>query len=68
MKIQIHPPYNKLKGALRTLDLTYIDVAKTLHISETSVSHKINGQSDFYLQEVIKMVTMLDIDIKNFLP
>lgn len=68
MKNQIHQPYNKLKGALRTLDLTYSDVAEALHISETSVSHKINGQSDFYLQEVIRMVTYLNINIKNFLP
>ena len=68
MKNQIHQPYQKLKGALRAHNLTYSDVAEILRISETSVSHKINGRSDFYLQEVIKMVNYLDIHIKIFLP
>ena len=54
MKLK-HEPYNKFKGKLRELGLTYADIAKTLSISETAVSHKVNGRSDFNLTEVDKI-------------
>lgn len=49
---KIHSPYNRLKGILKEKGITYGDVAKILNISETAVSYKINGLSDFYISQV----------------
>lgn len=56
MKKRLHPPYNKLKGALREKNLTYRDIAEKLEISEVAVHHKINGVSDFYIGEAKKIM------------
>lgn len=60
--IKIHSPYNKFKGKLREKGLTYADVAKVLCISETSVNHKINGISDFYISEVKEISKAFNIN------
>lgn len=57
-----HRPYSRLKGALREKDLSYGDVARILGISATSVCHKINGVSDFYLQEIMSLAKAMDKD------
>jgi len=46
-----HQPYNKLKGKFKEKELTYKDVAKMLSCSETAISHKMNGISDFSISE-----------------
>ena len=62
-----HSPYNKLKGALREHELTYLDVAKTLGISETAVGFKINGKSDFYISEVEILIKKYGFELEIFL-
>ncbi len=52
MKKIIHAPYSRFKGWLREKGLTYADLAVLLGLNETTVSLKVNGQSDFYLSEV----------------
>ena len=47
----LHPPYNKLKGYLREKGVTYEDLAIMLGLTVSTVSMKINGHSDFYLNE-----------------
>lgn len=48
---KIHAPYNALKIFAKDKGITYKDIAKTLGITETTVSLKINGNSDFFLGE-----------------
>ncbi len=55
IKARIHAPYNKLKGILREKEITYADLAEDISSTETTISHKINGISDFYLSEVIEI-------------
>lgn len=51
----IHKPYDKFKGWLRENKLTYSDIADFLGINVSTVSQKINGQSDFLLSEINAM-------------
>lgn len=48
----IHKPYAKFKGWLRENGLIYKDIAELIGTSTTTVSAKINGQSDFLLSEI----------------
>lgn len=50
-----HAPYNKLKGKMREIGVNQENIAKTIGISVTSVSQKINGISDFKISEVKKL-------------
>ena len=61
----VHNPYLKFKGWLRSNNLTYQDIAVLLGLSVTTVSAKINGQSDFFLSEIqlIKKHYHLENDI-----
>lgn len=61
----IHKPYQKFKGWLKSNDLTYKDISDILGVSVTTISAKINGQSDFLLGEiqVIKDMYGLSSDI-----
>lgn len=68
MSKRIHKPYSKLKGALKEREITYGDIAKVLSVSETSISNKINGQSDFSLCEVICLKEYLNAGNDIFLP
>ena len=51
-RTRLHPPYNKLKGFLKSNAIGYKEVAEVLNCSLVSVSLKINGQSDFSMREV----------------
>jgi len=61
----VHNPYAKFKGWLRSNNLTYKEIAELLGVSVTTVSAKINGQSDFLLSEIqaIRKHYRLDSDI-----
>lgn len=48
---KVHAPYRRLKLALAGKGVLYRDVAKLLDITENTVQQKINGYSDFYLNE-----------------
>ncbi|MEG1558424.1 MAG: transcriptional regulator [Oscillospiraceae bacterium] len=50
-RARVHEPYNKLKGFALENGITYADIAKLLGITTSTVSMKINGFSDFYLNE-----------------
>lgn len=64
-KSNVHPPYNKFKGWLREHNITYADVGKVIGRDEVTVCSKINGQSDFLLNEIkiLKKKYHLDSDI-----
>lgn len=62
-----HKPYNRLKGDLREKGLTYSTVAAFLNISETALSHKINGISDFYITEMEQITSEYGISRSSFL-
>ena len=49
---RVHKPYNRLKGFIRANGLTYKDIANTLGLTTSTVSMKINGYSDFYLNAI----------------
>ena len=51
----IHPPYERLKRCLKEQRITYEQVGELLGITATTVSLKMNGQSDFYWNEGEKM-------------
>lgn len=48
---KIHQPYNRFKIWLKDNKITYSVIAELLGITTTSVTNKINGQSDFLLSE-----------------
>lgn len=61
MKNRIHEPYNKLKIWLKDKNITYADLGKLLGRTETSITYKINGKSDFLLSEVQLMKTAFNM-------
>lgn len=52
MKREMHKPYNRLKVWLKDNNITYADLGRLLGRSETAISFKINGRSDFLLAEI----------------
>jgi hypothetical protein len=56
-KKQIHEPYMKLKGFMRENDLILDDIATLLGLQIGTVSQKINGNSDFLISEVDKIIS-----------
>ncbi len=52
MSKKTHEPYNKFKGWLRENGVTYSDLSKKMGLNITTISAKINGDSDFLLSEV----------------
>ena len=67
MERKFHKPYEKLKTVLRENNITYAEIAKELGVSESSVSKKINGVSDFYLSEVDILLEKYGIYTEVFL-
>ena len=47
----IHEPYNKFKGFMRENGIIYSHIAELLGVTPTTVSQKVNGQSDFTVSE-----------------
>lgn len=47
----LHSPYNKLKGFMREKGIVYAEIANLIGVTPTTISQKINGQSDFSLSE-----------------
>lgn len=47
-----HAPYIAFRLAIAGLGLTLKDVADVIDVTETTLSKKINGGSDFYLSEI----------------
>lgn len=47
-----HAPYTAFRHAIAGMGLTLKDVADVIDVTETTLSKKINGGSDFYLSEI----------------
>lgn len=62
-----HAPYRKIKGALRENSLTYDQAAKELGISVNGFVRKINGNSDFFLQEAIRLSALTGYSITELM-
>lgn len=52
---------NKLKGVIREKEKTYEACAKTLDISKTAFSNKINGASKFFVEEINVLADYLQL-------
>ena len=64
---QQHPPYTAVKNALAGKGLTYKDVANVLGVTEATVQQKLNGGSDFYITEQVKLCETFHLDLSLFL-
>ena len=62
-----HTPYRRLKTELKQRGITYQQLARQLGISASAVWKKINGLSDFYLNETLRMEEAYDIAVDVFL-
>lgn len=56
---------DKLKGKLTEMHMSYEVCAKSIGISTTSFSQKINGNSKFYVEEVKKLSELLKMTNKE---
>ena len=63
-----HEPYNKVKGKMREMNLTYRDVAEKLGMSRVSLGDKLNGKSDFLVSEAVALANILSTEMNIFLP
>ena len=63
-----HEPYNKVKGKMREMGMTYQDVAEKLGMSRVLLGDKINGKSDFLVSEAVALANILSTEINIFLP
>lgn len=57
---------NKIKGKMKELEITQLDVAKALSLSPPTVSQKLNNVRDFNLEEAEKLSDMLHIEVGEF--
>lgn len=61
-----HPPYTTFKRTLAGMGLTYKDVADVIGVTASTVQLKINGQSDFYISEILAICEAFGIDANIF--
>lgn len=61
MKKRKFKELSKLKGLLREKDITYKEIASLININYTTFSDKINGYSDFTLNETNNIIQQLQI-------
>ena len=54
---------DKLKGKFREKNMSYGKVALYLGVSKTTINNKINGKTSFYLDEIEKLSTLLNLTI-----
>ena len=59
----IHEPYNKRENGI-----IYSHIAELLGVTPTTVSQKVNGQSDFTVSEAELIMRKYNADSKIFLP
>lgn len=57
---------NKIKGRLRELGKTQLDVAKYLGIQQATANQKINNSRCFTLEEAEKLAELLGISPEEF--
>lgn len=52
--------YDRLKGIMRESNVTQLELATLLDISISTLNHKINGKSDFTINEGKKLSVLFD--------
>ncbi len=57
--------YNKLRGKIRERGLTLAELARQIGMSNTSISNKLSGKTDFSLSEIRDIVRVLEISIET---
>ncbi len=57
---------NKIKGRMKELEVTQLDVAKKLKLSPPTVSQKLNNVRAFNLEEAELLSEMLHIETGEF--
>lgn len=57
---------NKIKGKMKELGITQLDVAKALYLSAPTVSQKLNNIRDFSLEEAERLSVLLHIQADEF--
>lgn len=55
----------KLKGALREKNITQSELADEIGMCESTLSFKMNGKSQFTLEEIKKISKLLSMDVKE---
>lgn len=57
---------NKIKGRMKELEITQLDVAKYLNIAQPTANQKINNVRSFDLKEAEKLSELLQIKSEDF--
>lgn len=57
--------YNKLKGIMKEKNYSQSKLAELLKISTQSLNAKLNGRSQFTVQEAFKIISILKIESSN---
>ena len=66
MSTRKHAPYTQFKLAIAGKGLTLKDVAAVIGTTESTLSKKINGDSDFYLSEIRAICRTFGLDQSIF--
>lgn len=61
-----HPPYTAFKRAIAGKGLTLRDVAATIGVTESTLSQKINGSSDFFVTEIEAICKTFELNVAIF--
>lgn len=64
-KTRVEVDYKSIKTALFNKDITYAKLSEILHISEGSVINKLSGKSKFYIDELLIISQIVNIDINS---
>lgn len=67
-KFKHHDGYSRLKGALREKGYNYHRTAQALGLSDASLCQKINGGSDFFIQEALTLVEITGQELSYLFP
>ena len=57
--------YNKLKGIMKEKNYSQSKLAKILKISTQSLNAKLNGRTQFTVQEAVEIISILKIESSN---
>lgn len=66
MSTRKHAPYISVKNAIAGKGLTLKDVADVINVTESTLSLKISGGSDFYLSEIKAICKAFGLDSSIF--
>ena len=61
-----HEPYIAVKHAFAGKGLKLKDVADTIEVTESTLSKKLNGESDFFLAEIVTICSAFGLEQSIF--